>query len=102
MLLFPYRAGITTTMTEKEALDALPSLAQVLRRGLAGANEIANTPDAVASLLKKLCGRRVGDLTVKSDFTVSAGVRDGDGDGFLMDIEPDVTVKRHGGPFPCA
>ncbi|OBS50761.1 hypothetical protein A8B73_20060 [Methylosinus sp. 3S-1] len=42
MLLFPYRVGITTTMTEKEALDALPSLAQVLRRGLSSANEIAH------------------------------------------------------------
>ena len=44
--------------------------------------------------------RRVGDLAVKTDFACSSGPRDGDSNGFLVDIEPDIGVKIHDGPSP--
>ena len=45
---------------------------------------------------------RVGDLAVEMDFCLSSGLRNGNNNRFLVDIEPAIGVKLHDGPSPCA
>jgi hypothetical protein len=45
---------------------------------------------------------RVGDLAVEMDFCLSSGLRNGNNNRFLVDIEHAIGVKLHDGPSPCA